>query len=421
MPKTHYSIYGDNFLINGSKTYSDISGSDEKIHGLLFNARFIQGVFNDVNPANSGMYDRFGKKFDPDKNTEDLVNAVKAWYDAGIRAITVGLQGGGPIYTYKDWSSIDTAAFSADGSELKQDVFDRLMRIIKACDEIGMLVIVSILYQAQAHLFEDGLAIVNAVRTTCRKLMEQPYDNIIIEVANEHDVGEFRQHPIIGSGEGIGTIITLAKEWTQGRFAVGSSGGGGSICREAAKASDVILVHGNDLRREELARFLLKIRNICPDKPIVINEDSPMFDGALRVAYATHTSWGYYNNATKQEPPADWSITKGEDEFFAERLKNMIHGTAEGKNKYYLQGLEKNSDIDGRYYVRVASLYPRRIDHVDFYEDSRLLCTSFDEPFLMYSLTTWEQKPYIPSEGAKEFKAVVTDSEGRKEELIHKF
>ena len=421
MPETKYSIVNDDFFINGLKTYSEISGSDENIHGLLFNARFIQGVFNDVNPANKLMYDRFGKKFDPDTNTNDLIEHLREWYNCGIRAITVGIQGGGPIYTYKDWSTIDTDAFSKDGKEINLDVFNRLMRIIHACDKIGMIVIVSILYQAQAHLFEDGLAIVNAVRTTCRKLAEQPYDNIIIEVANEHDVGEFRQHPIIGSGEGIGTLINLAREWTNGRFAVGSSGGGGSICKEAAKASDVILVHGNDLRREELGRFILKVRSICPNKPIVVNEDSPMFDGALRVAYATHSSWGYYNNATKQEPPTDWSITRGEDEFFAKRLNNMIHGIKDVENEYYLQGFEKDANISGRYYVRLASLYPRRIDRVEFYEDDKLLYTAFDEPFLMYSLTTWEQKPYIPSANAKEFKAVVIDSSEKTKEIIHRF
>ena len=42
MRKTNYKILGGDFYINGIKTYTDIEGSDEKSHGLLFNTRFIQ-------------------------------------------------------------------------------------------------------------------------------------------------------------------------------------------------------------------------------------------------------------------------------------------------------------------------------------------------------------------------------------------
>lgn len=404
--KTKYQIKDGDFYINGVKTYTDIEKSDEKIHGLLFNTRFIQGIFDDVNPVNAGKYDRFGKKFDADRNTDSLIASLNDWYEAGVRAITVGLQGGGPIYTYDDWSVIDTGSFSRDGRELDEAYKGRLLKILHACDELGMLVIVSFLYQAQEHLFHDGTAIMEAVRTSCTFLRDTGYENIIIEVANEHDVGNFNKHPLISSGEGIASLINLAREWSGNKFAVGSSGGGGVCKQEVIENSDVILVHGNGLRQQEFYDFIVNIQEKAPDKPIVCNEDSQMF-GQLSVSYATHTSWGYYNNFTKQEPPADWGITPGEDAFFARRLKSMITGAANQENEFYLQGFEPEYHINGKRYIRLSSLYPEQIHYVEFYEDKKLLYTSFAEPFMLYSLTTWEQKPYVIPKEAVEFTAKI--------------
>lgn len=409
--RTTYQIQGKDFYINGKKTYSDLPNSNPNIHGLLFNARFIQGVFDDKNPDNQGKYDRFGKTFDAETHTDELIEQLPAWYEKGIRAIIVGLQGGGPIYTYEDWSVIDSGCFSKDGTQMDEGYCARLTRLIHACDELGMLVIVSILYQAQAHLLKDGVALMEAVHTACTFLKSLPYDNIIIEVANEQDVGDFCNHPLISSGEGMGALIRLAKEWSGNRFAVGSSGGGGSWKKEIVDESDVILVHGNGLRRQEYHRFIQEVCRHAPDKPIVCNEDSQCFS-RLAVCEATHTSWGYYNNFTKQEPPVDWSITAGEDAFFAKRLEDLIDGKEEQENEYYLQGFEKNAQIDGRHYVKLASLYPEKINYVEFYEDDRLLDIQFDEPFMLYSLNTWEQKPYRISENAKEFHAVIHTHSG---------
>lgn len=406
MSQTNYEIHGQDFYINGKKTYTELAGSDPAIHGLLFNTRLIQGVFDDRNPENRGKYDRFGKRFSPEQNTDDLIAALPAWYEKGVRAITVGLQGGGPIYTYEDWSVIDSGCFSRDGKEMDPAYCDRLVRLLEACDHLGMLVIVSVLYQAQAHLLQDGVALAEAVRTTCCFLADLPFQNIILEIANEQDVGDFQKHPLISSGEGMGFLIRMAKEWSKGRFAVGSSGGGGVWKQEILDNSDVVLVHGNGLQRREYYDFIRTVRLHAPDKPIVCNEDSQCFS-QLSVCRATHTSWGYYNNLTKQEPPADWGITEGEDAFFARRLEQLIYGREDGENEYYLQGFEPESDIDGRRYVKLASLYPEKIDFVEFFEDNVLLYTAFDEPFMLYALTTWEQKPYQPGKGAKQFTAVV--------------
>ncbi|MEZ4655970.1 MAG: hypothetical protein R2911_00185 [Caldilineaceae bacterium] len=47
MPQTSLSVQGEQFLINGRLTYAEIDDSNPNAHGLLMNARFIQGVFDD--------------------------------------------------------------------------------------------------------------------------------------------------------------------------------------------------------------------------------------------------------------------------------------------------------------------------------------------------------------------------------------
>ena len=47
MRNTLVTVDGEKFLINGRLTYSDIDDSRSEAHGLLMNARFIQGIFDD--------------------------------------------------------------------------------------------------------------------------------------------------------------------------------------------------------------------------------------------------------------------------------------------------------------------------------------------------------------------------------------
>ena len=60
MSNTSLSIQGESFLINGQLTYAEIAGSNPGAHGLLMNARFIQGIFDDK--ADPGRFNRFGRQ-----------------------------------------------------------------------------------------------------------------------------------------------------------------------------------------------------------------------------------------------------------------------------------------------------------------------------------------------------------------------
>ncbi len=73
MSKTKLTIEGSKFLINGKLTYSEIESSNHEAHGLLMNARFIQGIFDDK--EDSERFNRFGRIFNPDQNTDYLIAA----------------------------------------------------------------------------------------------------------------------------------------------------------------------------------------------------------------------------------------------------------------------------------------------------------------------------------------------------------
>jgi len=316
MGKTTLSIQDESFLINGQLTYQEIAGSNPSAHGLLMNARFIQGIFDDK--ADPQRFARWGHdRWDPEAHTDALIAALPAWYRYGLRAFTVGFQGGGPCFTINN-RTIENNPFDAAGTTLDSAYGNRMDRLIRAADELGMVVIVSYFYGDQTRNFRDGRAVRNAVTTASRWLQEGGYTNVIIEVANEHDIPPFQQHPLLYYPAGVASLIDLART-ASGGLPVGCSGRGGSVFREIAEASDVILIHGNGCTRQRLYNMIREIRSWQLNRPILCNEDSHAI-GQLAVTYNTGVSWGYYNNMTKQEPPADWSVLPGEDTYFAYRM-----------------------------------------------------------------------------------------------------
>ena len=393
MGKTSISIQGRQFLINGVPVYSEIPGSDPRVHGLLFNQRMIQGVYDD--PPQRSLYNQLALPvFDPDANTDGLVAALPEWYRWGLRAVTVCFQGGWPVGMC-DVEGIDNNPFGQDGLRLDPAYADRMDRIIRAADEIGMVVIVNILYWAQARKLRDARAVMNAVRTACRFLRAQGYTNVMIDVANEYDIFGNDRHPLLQTDEGITALIQLAQ--AESGMPVGSSGTGGKLEKEPALASDFVIIHGNDLTRGKLYDMLLRQVEIAPDKPVLCNEDSPC---CTRVDVCTElgVSWGYYNNYTKQIPPCFWGVTPGEDLFFARRMARTIGLPVEPlpkREQFVLQGLNPEDAFSGGLHtMRVACEFPEQVDRVTFFRDGKKLYTSYDEPFMCYTESTWLGTPF---------------------------
>ena len=93
--QTVVSISGEEFLINGTPTYAGQFWQGHKVQGLLMNARLVQGIFDDRDPATAGRwaYPDTGK-WDADRNTTEFIAAMPSWKSHGLLAFTLNLQGG---------------------------------------------------------------------------------------------------------------------------------------------------------------------------------------------------------------------------------------------------------------------------------------------------------------------------------------
>lgn len=399
MGNTVISIQGQHFFINGQKTYAEIPGSPAAVQGLLMNARFIQGIFDDrVDPS---RFNRFGRIFDPEQNTNDLIAALPQWQAYGLRALTVGLQGGGPCFT-TDNKTIDNNPYGADGLKIDPAYLGRLDRLIRAADAIGMVIIVSFLYPGQLPRLQDDKAVENAVRSAARFLRDQAYGNVLIEVCNEMDID--KAHPIVHQPAGMVGLINLARQESGGLLTSCSCAGGVSF-PEISQASDFILIHGNGCTRQQLNNLISKVRSESPGKPVICNEDSSAI-GQLQVAFDTQSSWGYYNNITKQEPPADWSVNPGEDHFFAVRMATGL-GIACEKVAEADQYLLQYHDLAERsiYWLRLAALYPEKIDRVEFFLNGNKVYTCYDEPYMLNYCVNFFQLPWHRQSAAERWTA----------------
>jgi len=409
---TVITVKKDKFCINGELVYQEIPEVNPAALGLLWNQRVIQGVFDDKkNPSRFNLFKM--KTFDPEKNTDNLIASLPEWYEYGLRAITVGFQGGWPV-SMANVEDIENNPFGTDGKELDPRYASRMDRIIRAADKIGIVVIVSLLYWSQSNQFPDGKSVINAVRTGSRFLKNGGYTNVILEIANEYNINGFAPHPIVHEPEGMAQLIRIARE-ESGGLLVGASGGGGMADKEVIEESDVVIVHGNGLTRGQYYDFLKKVRSMAGEKPILCNEDSPCIS-RIDVSLLSGVSWGYYNNYTKQIPPADYGVTAGEDIFFARRMARAIGIKLEAlplEDQYYLQGLEDWTAFHGNRIIRLSSEFPETIDYVDFFVNGKQLYRSYDEPFFLNKKTTWEAIPVKMKPSEKKWTAQIFLTNGK--------
>ena len=402
MANTVLSMSRDKFIINNELTYSEYGPVAESSFGLLFNQRLIQGVFDDA-----GHHERYYRKgvpcFTPESNTANLISSLQSWYSSGLRAITVGFQGGWP-HSVIPADQINNNPFIDDGREIDKAYQVRMDSIIKAADQLGMVVIVNFLYWAQAMKLGSGKSILNAVRSGSRFLRNGGYSNVIIDIANEYNIDKWEPLPCVRNLQSMAMLIEIAKE-ESGGLLVGSSGGGGLADDEVIEASDVVLVHGNGLSRDQLHRFLVSTKKKAGSKPVVVNEDSACIS-RFDVAFDLGVSWGYYNNYSKQIPPCLYGIEPGEDVFFAERMMRKLgiafpNQYVPESDDYILQGGEGHDVVgrDGTYFFRIASRFPESIYRIVYSVNGKKVDVSYDEPFFFQTENTWIAFPWKPQEG----------------------
>ncbi len=293
---TEIQIDSVQFLVNGEPTYRGRIHQGRKIEGLLFNSRMVQAIFDDQNPATADRW-RYPDTnvWNPDRNTDEFCAMLPEYRRHGLLGVTVGLQGGGSVYLPEVYDHYINSAFDPDGA-LKPAYSDRLLRVLKAADAAGLVVIINYFYWKQVEKMHGEPAIVRATHEATEWLLQTGYGNILVDVYNEFGDGDkitqsARIHELIGAAQ----EITLNGR----RLLVSASTLPPAPLRSGPweEIVDFYLPHGNDAWARQLRSNLRQIKATpafqANPRPLLINEDS-MYVNNLDAAVDEYASWGFY-------------------------------------------------------------------------------------------------------------------------------
>ncbi|MGI6367070.1 MAG: hypothetical protein ACOX2L_01710 [Anaerolineae bacterium] len=312
---TTVTIHGADVYIDGKPTYPGRWYQGHRIEGMLFNVRAVQAIFDDANPVTVAhwAYPDTGR-WDPERNTDAFCEALPSWYDHGIRAFGVNLQGGGPMYVRDVYFNYDNNGFTPQGA-LRPAYAARLDRVLKRADALGMVANVGFFYWMMLNRMEDEAAVWRAAREACAFICEGGYRNVLVELANEIDVVvDHTPYSIFRADRQHEMLDTLRAEFPGLLFS--TSGGGAEVHTgrgmppaSLVRSVDYILLHGNGLRPEGLIAAIEQVQGmeayrIAP-KPIIINEDSPALPN-FEAAWPRRVSWGYYDQGWHGQGGDPW-------------------------------------------------------------------------------------------------------------------
>jgi hypothetical protein len=279
--------------------------------GRMMNLRIAQGLFHDEWMTEV--------PFDPEENTNRLIAALDSYREHGILAISVSLQGGNPAYERHDIIKRDrshklgpgkgalVSAFRPDGS-LKKAWMKRLSRLQRELDRRGMILNLIYLYQHQDEGLKDTAAIDRAVKNATDWVIEQSCRNVIIEIANEHDVNSYDHERYIHLQ--MGRLIQLARRRFSEKQAgfvppiTASTGGRMQVYEGVRDHADLVIIHGNGRTPEEKrVRVAELVADPLMPGPIYMNEDDNGRETTLAnlrlelascdAAFNSGGSWGY--------------------------------------------------------------------------------------------------------------------------------
>jgi hypothetical protein len=335
--KTKVSIVGEKFYINGLPTYKGkvwktLDGKSYPIEGLLFNSRMVQGIFDDLNENTRGQWAYPDtREWDPDRNTDEFIQAMPAWRAHGMIGFTLNLQGGCP-YGYCNSFPWDNSAFEPDGS-LRAPFMQRAERILDRADELGMVVILGLFYFGEDQLLENEQAVKRAVSHAVNWVLQRNYTHVLIEINNECSVGAY-DHDILKCDR-VHELIRMAREIKEnGRsLYVSTSLAGGQVPNDRiVQASDFILIHGNGVqnpkRISEISSEIRQKSGYNP-KPLVNNEDDIPWRNPdqgwgergnnFAESIRSYTGWGFFDfrlpienhdyNLGYQGIPVNWQLS----------------------------------------------------------------------------------------------------------------
>jgi len=280
--------------------------------GRLMNLRIAQGLFDDEWLTEV--------KFDPDDNTNRLIAALDTYKEHGILAISVSLQAGNAGYArecelvkrqpqakFGPGKGCLTSAFLPDGS-MKPAWLARLRRLQRELDRRGMILDLMYFYQGQDEVLENPEAIRRALVNITDWLIDHNCRNVIIEIANEHDVATYDHDRFIHRE--MGNLIELARsrlveKKAAFRLPISASTGGGMRVYEGVRDhADLVIIHGNGRKPEEKRKRAAElVADPAMPGPIYMNEDNNGRDttpenlsqelASFDALFRNGSSWGY--------------------------------------------------------------------------------------------------------------------------------
>ncbi|MDD4267497.1 MAG: hypothetical protein PHO07_12430 [Pirellulales bacterium] len=338
-PATSIAIAGDKFLINGVPTYRGRTWRGAVLEGLLPNLRMVQGVFDDRNPETVARwkYPDSGK-WDRERNTREFIAAMPLWREHGLLAFTINFQGGSPE-GYSRSQPWENSGFDAGGN-LRKDYAERMERIVRQADRLGIVVILGYFYFGQDERLAGEEAVIRAVDNATRWVLDKGFTNVLIEVANECNNAKY-DHAIIKQDR-VHELIERVRSHQRGgrRLLVSTSFNGNTLPPDRViKASDFVLLHGNGVSRPERIGEIVEQVRALPSyrpKPIVFNEDDHFdFDkpeNNFIAATRARASWGYFDFRRKgegfdegyQSVPVNWGICSERKQGFFRLMKAIF-------------------------------------------------------------------------------------------------
>ncbi len=335
-PVSKVSIKKDKFYINGKPTFERRTWNGISVEGLLPNSRMVQGVFDDLNPetVSKWKYPDTGV-WDANRNTDEFIAAMPQWRKHGLLAFTINFQGGSPegYSSHQPW---ENNAFEPDGT-LRKPFAERMERIVKTADQLGMVVILGIFYFGQDERLKDENAVIAAVDNTISWILEKEFTNILIEVANECNNRGY-QHEIIRQERAHELILRIKQKGPE--LLVSTSFNGNTLPPgKVVEVADFVLLHGNGVnqptRITEMVEQVRALPSYTP-KPIVFNEDDHFdFDKPENnyvAATKAYASWGYFDFRMKgegfdegyQSVPVNWGISSDRKKGFFNKTREIF-------------------------------------------------------------------------------------------------
>lgn len=304
---TRVSIQGEKIFIDGRPTYAGRTFEGKPVEGLLFNVRAVQATFDDANLSTRPLwvYPDTGQ-WDPERNVGEFMAALPQWKAHGVLGFTLNFQGGGGRYLPEVYDTYVNNGFTAQG-EIKPAYADRILRVLRRADELGMVVIVGMFYWKQTLKMEGEKAVWAAVENALGFLRASGHQNVMIELANETDV-HFGM-PVF-TMEGAPQMLDHFKN-RYPEMPISTSYVVGHLLRSAKvppdefiRACDFIMPHGNGLRPDRLGPALDALKAspafLESPRPVIINEDSTGVPN-LDASFQRYVSWGYYDQGHNDE------------------------------------------------------------------------------------------------------------------------